>query len=60
MNVHEHSGAQEAISEKMPQPQHSDTNTRSAELEALTLQLERASAIEAEFRAFADSVRDYA
>lgn len=40
--------------------QSSETNARIPELEDLTVQLERARAIEAEFRAFADSVRDYA
>jgi PAS domain S-box-containing protein len=60
MDDQERSGGQETISVRMSPVQHPETNAGSAELEALRLQLERARAIEAEFRAFADSVRDYA
>jgi hypothetical protein len=60
MNVHDSSRAQEAIPGRMSPVQHSHTDAASAELHTLTIQLERASAIEAEFRAFADSGRYYA
>jgi PAS domain S-box-containing protein len=60
MNDNEISRAQETLSGTMSLVQSSETNARIAELEELTVQLERARAIEAEFRAFADSVRDYA
>jgi PAS domain S-box-containing protein len=60
MNDNEISRAQDTLSGTMSPVQSSETNARIAELEELAVQLERARAIEAEFRAFADSVRDYA
>src|SRR5947209_19301905 len=41
-------------------PKPSSENEAEAELRNLTVQLERARVLEAEFRAFADSARDYA
>jgi len=41
-------------------PKPSNENEAEAELRNLTVQLERARVLEAEFRAFADSARDYA
>jgi PAS domain S-box-containing protein len=60
MNIHEHSGTQEPGANRTLPGQDTMPDPAIPELEDLTVQLERARALEAEFRAFADSVRDYA
>lgn len=60
MNIHEHSGTQEPTTDRNSAGQDTTLNPPIPELKALTVELERAKALEAEFRAFADSVRDYA
>jgi PAS domain-containing protein len=60
MNIHERSGSQEATTDGISPGQLTTHYPGVPELEELTVQLEKARALEAEFRAFADSVRDYA
>lgn len=60
MNIHENSGAQEPPTDRKTPGQDTSHSPTIAELKELTVQLERARALEAEFRALADSVRDYA
>jgi PAS domain S-box-containing protein len=60
MDIHENSGAQQTATDRESPGNDTSHNGPIAELEQLTLQLERARALEAEFRAFADSVHDYA
>ncbi|MFL6354179.1 MAG: PAS domain S-box protein [Bryobacteraceae bacterium] len=58
MNIQERSATQEPTTDRTSPDQAAAHYP--AELEDLTVQLEKARALEAEFRAFADSVRDYA
>jgi PAS domain S-box-containing protein len=60
MKIHEHSGTQEPTTDRTSLIQDTSHDPAVAELKELTVQLERARALEAEFRAFADSARDYA